>query len=412
MGRLNPLDYPASLACPRGTGSVAGLEHIPFALAVMALVRPHVIAVIGSNPNPWQDMFGQAAVHLELPAWIQAVDISGNDRPNKTLQAASDDEQRAGAGAHRTIVTASPETASAHFPDASVDLLHLDVPAHIRTMRDLWQLWLPKLSPRAVVLLVHWHRTAGREIDPFWKEVRKFYPSFEFHHDGGLGIWAVGPERPTALQPLLEASEEERSRIQGFYGQLGQRLSACRERDAALARLSEQRAKRIALEQRLADAEQMLRVLEAQLTEKEEILQTMQAHHAAAQHQSDVREQHLRATLLAMTGSRSWRMAQRVSSVVRGVVPPGSRRRQLVEWTLRPRWLTTGHWRTLRFRVHRFLRSERGPVRRSRSEPFSVLSTSIRCLDRNDLTPVPPSRLPSLVGKPNDGPTSGWPSQS
>ena len=95
-----------------------------------------------------------------------------------------------------------------HFSDRSIDLLHIDGWHGYDDVKHDFESWLPKLSPRAVVLF---HDTNVHERDfgvaRFLQEIASQYPTFEFLHCSGLGIAAIGGEVPEAVRALCAVDD-------------------------------------------------------------------------------------------------------------------------------------------------------------------------------------------------------------
>jgi GT2 family glycosyltransferase len=91
---------------------------------------------------------------------------------------------------------------------------------------DVYAAWLPKLSRRAVVVIVGINvreaPTFGVEL---WRELARAHPHFEFLHGGGLGVVAIG-DVPDELRPLFGLTEDQRTTglVRLAYERLGASL--------------------------------------------------------------------------------------------------------------------------------------------------------------------------------------------
>src|SRR5262249_16218745 len=85
--------------------------------------------------------------------------------------------------------------------------------------------WLPKLSPRGVLLL---HDTNVREggfgVWRLWEELSARYPAFAFAHGHGLGGLAVGDEVEPRFLAFLEAAGRD-PLVARFFSSLGDRIA-------------------------------------------------------------------------------------------------------------------------------------------------------------------------------------------
>ena len=231
---FNPLDHPVSLIKPRFlTGHSAWEAHVPFALFAIDAVRPDIFVELGTHAGDSYCAFCQAVVERELPTRCYAVDTwagdvhSGSYGPEllAALRAHHDPQYNS----FSTLMQMTFDEAKKHFADRSVDLLHIDGYHTYEAVRDDFNSWLPKMSPRGVILF---HDTNVRKDDfgvwRFWDEVSKRYPHFEFTHGHGLGVLAVGNEVPAPLKVFFEASEQHQLRLRSFFSALGERVSNTR----------------------------------------------------------------------------------------------------------------------------------------------------------------------------------------
>jgi len=80
------------------------------------------------------------------------------------------------------------------FPDASIDLLHIDGTHTYDDVKADFESWLPKLSPNGIVLL---HdvilRDRGFGVWKLWEEIAREDNSFLFEFGYGLGVWKKQP---------------------------------------------------------------------------------------------------------------------------------------------------------------------------------------------------------------------------
>jgi len=120
--------------------------------------------------------------------------------------------------------------AGSSFADGAIDLLHIDGCHTYEAVRRDFEMWLPKLSERGVVLL---HDTAEYRKDfgvyLLWDELRERYPHFEFAHGHGLGIAGIGADLPQSVRRLFATSADAAAanairtsyqRLGGFVGRL------------------------------------------------------------------------------------------------------------------------------------------------------------------------------------------------
>jgi hypothetical protein len=244
---FNPIDYPIAFAHPlRMDGTSAWIEHIPFGMFMIDILRPRVLVELGTHTGVSYCAFCQAVKRLGLNTRCYAVDTWEGDMhagyygPEilADLRAHHDPLY----GDFSRLVQGKFDAALMHFVDGSVDLLHIDGLHTYEDVRHDFEAWLPKLSDRAVVLF---HDTNMRERDfgvwRLWLELSQRYRHLEFSHGHGLGVVQVGERPEPGLERLLSTTEDQSKQIREFFFALGSRFSAVREVEQLLSSQLSQR---------------------------------------------------------------------------------------------------------------------------------------------------------------------------
>ena len=234
---LNPLQHPICFAKPRRlTPHSAWHEHIPFAMFLVDVLRPHVIVELGTYFGDSYCVFCQAVQELGLDTRCYAIDTWKGDPHTGFYGPEVLEDLRAHHdhlyGRFSRLIQSTFDEALDHFANGSIDLLHIDGYHTYEAVKHDFESWLPKLSTRGVVLF---HDTNVSEKDfgvkKFWDEIKTKYPSFEFLHGYGLGVLAVGKEQPAALHAMLNSSEEDIARIRNIFSRLGRTLTLQAEQE-------------------------------------------------------------------------------------------------------------------------------------------------------------------------------------
>jgi hypothetical protein len=279
-------------SAPRRLARVsAWREHIPFGMFLISLLRPRVFVELGTHWGNSYCAFCQAVHENGLDVQCYAVDTWEGDEHTGAYGPAVLADLRAHHdplyGGFSRLIQSTFDDALDSFADGSVDLLHIDGMHAYEAVRHDFEAWLPKLSKHGVVVLHDINaRRPGYGVWQFWAELKERYPSFELMHAHGLGILAVGPERPTGLDELLSASPEEAHVVRELFFQLGHRLRV-------LLLLENRRLKAIELGQRVASLNDALdkqsRTNEGIVRELEEQLSEAQARLAELEEEPQAR---------------------------------------------------------------------------------------------------------------------------
>jgi O-antigen biosynthesis protein len=245
---FDPLEWRLSFEKPlRLSATSAWVEHIPFGMAMMEMLRPGVLVELGTQRGDSYCAFCQAVTTLKLPTRCFGIDTWVGD-PNMPLSA----EQMLSElrSCHdplyshfSTLLLSKFDEALPHFERGQIDLLHIDGMHDYDSVRHDFEMWQPKLSRCGVVLF---HDTAERGREDFgvwrlWEELSPKFPSFEFQHGHGLGVLAAGDGVPPAVMGFLEWANQRPDVARALYSTLGNRVNVLRQIGSVILTLGEQR---------------------------------------------------------------------------------------------------------------------------------------------------------------------------
>ena len=237
------MEFPLYCSAPRRlTASSAWHQHIPFAMYLIEVLKPEIFVELGAYRGDSYCSFCQAVQEMQLNTRCFAVDSWKGDEQGGFFGSEVLEDLRAHHdplyGSFSKLLQCSFDEALPGFSDGKIDLLHIDGYHVYEVVKHDFHSWLPKMSPRGVVLL---HDTNVQDRDfgvwRLWDEIKRDYPHFEFPYGHGLGVLCVGKEQPTHLRELFEASEEQVASIRKFFFRLGERIALQAGSDAELERL-------------------------------------------------------------------------------------------------------------------------------------------------------------------------------
>lgn len=319
--------------------------HVPFAAWLVAHQQPGILVELGTHNGFSYSAFCQAVQEHSLPTRCHAVDTWEGDEHSgyygehvyQDIKAWHDERFATFSTLHRTTF----DQAVSRFDDASIDLLHIDGLHTYEAVKHDFETWLPKLSPRAVVLFhdtVVKHNNFG--VWKLWEELTPHYPHLHFTHCNGLGVLLVGKQQPAALTALCSQFQQAPVGLQRFFAQLGGRI----ELSAYSRELERQNQEQVQLSARLSEHNDALLQQQqeyehhsAELTERNDALlqqnlQQQQQHQAAQQDAAEQAEalnqqiealnQHLEsntAELSALLHSKSWRITAPLRAMIRWI---------------------------------------------------------------------------------------------
>jgi O-antigen biosynthesis protein len=214
------------------------LGHIPFAFWIVEATQPDLIVELGTHTGNSYFSFCQAVKQLGLGTCCCAVDTWAGDLHSgfcgeEAYERLSKINRRKYLPFSRLIRSTFPEALS-QFRDRSIDMLHIDGLHTHDALKHDFEIWRPKLTDRAVVLM---HGTSVFEKNfgsfQYFHELSQDFPAFQFLHCGGLGVVGVGRRLPDRVARLLEVAEggPQCHTIRRCYSRLGQRISEAWVRD-------------------------------------------------------------------------------------------------------------------------------------------------------------------------------------
>jgi hypothetical protein len=225
---IRPLALRAMFMQPRYLEPSAWLEHIPFAFWLIEAHQPRTVVELGTHYGSSYFAFCQAVQYLGLDTQCYAVDHWKGDEHAGLYGEEVYEKVKAHNDANYStfsrLVRSTFDEAVTHFPDQSIDLLHIDGYHLLDAVQRDFETWLPRLSDQAIVLI---HDSNVRErnfgVFKFVEQLRESYPVFEFMHGHGLSVVLVGTKQSDLVKRLFDAREDKYFRhvVHEVFGRLG-----------------------------------------------------------------------------------------------------------------------------------------------------------------------------------------------
>ena len=315
---INPIDHPICLAAPELLAQSHWAEHVPFAMWIISVLRPRSFVELGTFRGMSYCGFCQSIKRLGLPTRAFAVNTWQGDPHNGVIGPEILEELRGHHdpryGTFSSLLEMTFDEAAQRFENGEIDLLHIDGYHTYEAVRHDYETWRPKLSDRGVIIfhdVVEHMRDFG--VWRFWDETRTQYPSFEFHHQHGLGVLAIGHDLPREIKELTSIDAEGAAQIRTFFHELGRRVSLAMERDVLAGERDVFLGQRDAL---LEQRDALLSERDALLAEVSENQRTILC---------------FKQERAALEQSVSWRATRRVARLASSIAPPASGRRRAMK---------------------------------------------------------------------------------
>lgn len=197
------------LQLPRRISMTAWMTHVPFAFWLIEAASPRLLVELGTHNGVSFCAFCQQVAQSNLETMCYAVDTwKGDDQAGHYEESTYTDlaayvHSQYKPFAH--LVRSTFDEALPLYTDGSIDLLHIDGFHSYEAMTHDFASWLPKMSPRGIVLMHDINvRKEGYGGVRVWEEIKERFATFSFTHGFGLGVVLVGNEIPEQVSKLVE----------------------------------------------------------------------------------------------------------------------------------------------------------------------------------------------------------------
>jgi GT2 family glycosyltransferase len=198
--------------------------HLPFAYDLMRELAPDVFVELGVKQGESYFSFCQSAAENKINVRCYGIDSWRGDIQTGELDPEIQSEVERYNRRYSSFSELKPTffaEALKDFPDASIDLLHIDGTHTYGDVKTDFESWLPKLSPGGIILF---HdvmlRDHGFGVWKLWEEITRGHDSFLFKFGCGLGVWKKEPVTSSDspfIRRLFSGNEFARRDINEFY---------------------------------------------------------------------------------------------------------------------------------------------------------------------------------------------------
>ena len=280
--------------------------HLSFAFWLIKALKPRSLVELGTHSGNSYFAFCQAMAAWALGSHAYAVDTWRGDEHSGEYDEEVFAEVLHFNNAHfrqfSTLLRTTFDDARLYFPDASIDLLHIDGMHTYEAVRHDFETWQSALSSRGVVVL---HDTNVRErnfgVWRLWQELQARFPSFEFKHSNGLGVLGVGSDQAPLLQALFALSDDSVA-----ANRLRRRIAA---RGEAFQRYVEIQNLHVKLRSALSSTQKLHDQIEIQAQAAEAQRETLVAQNEVQTQASEAQHEALKGQHRIMQDSLAWREA-------------------------------------------------------------------------------------------------------
>ncbi len=292
---------------PKRVAASHWMSHLPFAFWLIDILCPSMLVELGAYTGVSFCAFCQQIEQLGIPCEAYAVDLWQGDAHMGEYGENVFIDLKAYVEEHYSgfacLVRSSFDAALKQFQEGSVDLLHLDGCHTREAILHDFEVWLPKMSNRGVILIHDTRaRIAGYGGVAAWEEICQRFPAFVFNHGYGLGVVLTGKNVPQSLREIAAMDRSGQAKLTSLFQQQGKiyevlfALEARREKEVAAAKAVQ------------AD-------MQGEIREYEKILASEREAHAKECQVYKEEREHLKEALLhaelkaqAYAGSLSWKI--------------------------------------------------------------------------------------------------------